>query len=149
MTMKPPVRQQGYVTRGVLQDAIKEIRRDLEDGGIVTPDGKTPKGTGFRHITNDVEDSQAKTVSTTDIDDHAVSFIKIQNVDSGTIVGRLDAGPGELQELGGTTEARSVLGLVAQPHIADPAGGAVVDIEGRAATAAILGLLEALLLMEP
>ncbi len=148
MAIKPPVRQQGYVTRGVLQDAISRIRRDVEDGGIVTPEGKIPKGTGFRHITDDVEDPQAKTVSTTDIDDHAVSFAKVQNIDTDRILGRAAPGPGVIEELE-AVEVREILGLEAQPHIADPVGGAVVDVENRAATVAILDLLEELILMLP
>lgn len=142
--IKPPVRQQGYVTRGVLEDAMKSIRRDIEDGGVTVPEGKTPKGTGFRHITDDVEDAQAKTVSTTDIDDHAVSYIKIQNVSaSNRFLVRKSPGPGVIEEAD-PEEARGMLGFEAQAHIPDAVLGTEV-----ATINAILDLLEAIGVMEP
>lgn len=162
MAIKRPVRQEGYVTRGVLEDAVKKIRRNLEDGAVAVPQGNIPKGTGFRHITNDLEDPNAKTVSTTDIDDQAVSYVKLQNASAtDVIVGRKDPGPGSLQEIACTAAGRALiddlnaaaqrvtLGLGPQANIPDPAGGAVIDVEARAAIVLILDLLEAVFLMNP
>lgn len=157
MALKPPVRQQGYVTRGVLEDILKDFRREIEDGAIRAPVTGNPTGTGFRHMTDDIEDAAAKLVDTDDVNDHQITYAKIQNTNStDVLLGRSSGGGGTVQEVPCTaagraliddvsaTAQRATLGLGPQPHIADAILGTEITTINL-----ILDLLEANNLMTP
>ena len=57
--------------------------------------GSTPTGTGFRHATVGVEDAATKLVDTADINADQVTFPKIQNIPTDSLIGRDTAGTGD------------------------------------------------------
>lgn len=102
MALKPPSREQGVVTRGVLQDALKKQRKDLETGEVRIPVVRdVPTGTGFRHVTNGAEDPAAKLVDTADINNSQVTYVKMQESSAESVlIGRGEGGgAGPLEEI--------------------------------------------------
>lgn len=96
MSLKPPGPQRsrtpGVVTRGVLEDAMRTQRQELQEGSVNLPRSGVPSGTGFRHVTNGAEDAAAKLVETADLTDKNVTVAKIQDFLASSLVGRGDAG---------------------------------------------------------
>jgi len=93
------------------------LTKDTATGNAIfkaAPGGSTPTGTGFRHITAGVEDAAAKLVDTADINNDQVTYAKIQNTPSASVLlGRGSAaGAGDYEpiELGtGLTMTGTVL----------------------------------------
>lgn len=73
------------------------------DGAFAAPPagGTPPTGTGFRHVTDDVEDAASKRVDTADINDAQVTYAKMQDVSAASkLLGRgAAAGSGDAEEI--------------------------------------------------
>lgn len=103
MALRPQSRQQGVVTRGVLDDALKKQRKTLETGEVILPErGIVPTGTGFRHISTGVEDAAAKLVDTADVNNDQITNAKLANMAAHTFKGRKTASTGDPEDLTAT-----------------------------------------------
>lgn len=89
----------------------QRIRYALHFTDNITVTGADPPtGTGFRHVTDGVEDAAAQTVGTADIDDDAVTYAKMQNVSAtDKVLGRSTAGTGNVEEIACTAAGRAIL----------------------------------------
>lgn len=89
----------------------ERIRYGLHFTDNVTVTGADPPtGTGFRHVTDGVEDATAQTVATADIDNDAVTYAKIQDVSAtDKVLGRSTAGSGVIEEIACTAAGRALL----------------------------------------
>lgn len=99
MALRPPTRRPGLVNRGVLEDALKKQRQELETGSVQLPGKAVPSGTGFRHVTNGSEDAAAKLVDTADVNNDQITYAKIQNISATKrVLARKTASAGDVEE---------------------------------------------------
>lgn len=98
--------------------------------GAVGVGGATPTGTGFRHVTIGFEDPATKLVDTADINNDQVTFAKMVNIPSPSLIGRGNIGAGDPENITlGTTLTifGTVLDVVPTPVlIASYAPGSIV-----------------------